>query len=108
MECAVGLNSNPEYDRFELDLPRLPWYRSAEFVKEGQAVAYESEQAMNVREVASYLNVDEKTVYRLAKRGGLPGFKVAGAWRFKHSDLDAWIDCQKQAAVNNAKSEAED
>lgn len=55
------------------------------------------DQAMTVREVASYLNVDEKTVYRLAKRGDLPGFKVAGAWRFKRSDLDSWIDLQKKA-----------
>ena len=55
------------------------------------------EQAMTVRDVAGYLNVDEKTVYRLAKRGELPGFKVAGAWRFKRSDLDYWIDLQKEA-----------
>jgi excisionase family DNA binding protein len=59
-----------------------------------------SDQAMTVRDVATYLNVDEKTVYRLAKRGGLPGFKVAGAWRFKRSDLDRWIDQQKKAAVS--------
>ncbi|WP_454623269.1 helix-turn-helix domain-containing protein [Brucella anthropi] len=56
------------------------------------------EQAMTVRGVAAYLNVDEKTVYRLAKRGDLPGFKVAGAWRFRRSDLDGWIDLQKKAA----------
>jgi excisionase family DNA binding protein len=56
------------------------------------------EQAMTVRDVAGYLNVDEKTVYRLAQRGDLPGFKVAGAWRFKRSDLDGWIDVQKKAA----------
>lgn len=55
-------------------------------------------QAMTVRDVAEYLNVDEKTVYRLAKRADLPGFKVAGAWRFKRADLDAWIDQQKRAA----------
>lgn len=55
---------------------------------------------MTVRDVASYLNVDEKTVYRLAKRGELPGFKVAGAWRFKLSDLDSWIDQQKKAVQN--------
>mgnify|MGYP005844893255 CR=1 FL=1 len=57
-----------------------------------------AEQTMTVRDVAGYLNVDEKTVYRLAKRGELPGFKVAGAWRFKRSDLDCWIDLQKEAA----------
>jgi excisionase family DNA binding protein len=56
------------------------------------------DQAMTVKDVAVYLNVDEKTVYRLAKRGDLPGFKVAGAWRFKRSDIDSWIDQQKKAA----------
>lgn len=56
--------------------------------------------AMTVREVASYLNVDEKTIYRLAKRGDLPGFKVAGTWRFKKRDIDEWIERQKSAATS--------
>jgi excisionase family DNA binding protein len=51
---------------------------------------------MTVRDVAGYLNVDEKTVYRLAQRGGLPGFKVAGAWRFRREDIDAWIVRQQR------------
>lgn len=51
-----------------------------------------------VKEVAEYLSVDEKTVYRLAKRGELPGFKVAGTWRFKRADIDEWIERQKQRA----------
>jgi excisionase family DNA binding protein len=55
--------------------------------------------AMTVREVAAYLNVDEKTVYRLTTRGRLPGFKVAGAWRFKREDIDEWIERQKGAAA---------
>ncbi len=63
------------------------------------------DQAMTVRDVAGYLNVDEKTVYRLAKRGELPGFKVAGAWRFKRADLEDWIDNQKKAATNNVADE---
>ena len=52
--------------------------------------------AMTVREVAAYLNVNEKTVYRLAQRQELPAFKVAGAWRFRRADIDAWIDHQKE------------
>jgi excisionase family DNA binding protein len=51
--------------------------------------------ALTVREVATLLRVDEKTVYRLAKRRDLPGFKVAGAWRFKRDDIDARIENQK-------------
>ncbi len=55
--------------------------------------------AMTVRDVAGYLKVDEKTVYRLAKRGRLPGFKVAGTWRFKKQDIDNWIEHQKAEAT---------
>ena len=54
-------------------------------------------RAMTVREVARYLNVNEKTVYRLVQRRELPGFRVAAAWRFQRVDLDAWIESQKQA-----------
>lgn len=59
--------------------------------------------AMTVRTVATYLNVDEKTIYRLAKRGEIPGFKVAGTWRFKKDDIDAWIEAQKAAATSEAR-----
>lgn len=58
-----------------------------------------TESAMTVREVATYLNVNEKTVYRLAQKRELPGFKVAGAWRFRREDIDRWIEEQKQAGI---------
>lgn len=55
----------------------------------------DSSSAMTVREVAAYLNVNEKTVYRLAQRRELPGFKVAGAWRFRPEDIETWIASRK-------------
>ena len=55
-----------------------------------------SPPALTVRQVAAYLNVNEKTVYRLAQRNELPGFKVAGAWRFQRTDLEEWIQERKQ------------
>lgn len=62
-------------------------------------------QTMTVRDVASHLNVDEKTVYRLAQRGKLPAFKVGGTWRVKRSDLEDWIERQKQAVAEQAVNE---
>ena len=56
-------------------------------------------QALTVRDVAAYLNVDEKTIDRLAQRGELPGFKVAGAWRFQSADLLRWIDQRKRVSA---------
>ncbi len=60
---------------------------------------------MTVREVAACLNVAEKTIYRLAQKGELPGFKVPGAWRFQRLDLDHWIEVQKKAASKQGDSE---
>lgn len=53
------------------------------------------DQILTLREVAAYLKLAEKTAYRLASEGKLPGFKVGGSWRFKREDLDAWIEKKK-------------
>jgi|TARA_R110002167_G_scaffold366428_1_gene596652 excisionase family DNA binding protein len=55
-----------------------------------------TEQIMTLKEVAQYLKLTEKTAYRLAANKKLPGFKVGGSWRFKMSDLEAWIEEQKE------------
>lgn len=54
-----------------------------------------TDQILTLQEVAEYLKLAEKTAYRLAAEGKLPGFKVGGAWRFKREDLEAWIEEQK-------------
>lgn len=62
-----------------------------------------AEPALTVHEVATYLRVNEKTVYRLAQVGGIPGFKVAGAWRFRRQDIDLWIEQQQRQASRRRK-----
>lgn len=49
---------------------------------------------MTIREVAEFLKLNEKTAYRLAAEGKIPGFKVGGAWRFRRSEIDRWIEQQ--------------
>ena len=51
---------------------------------------------MTIKEVAEYLKLTEKTAYRLAAERKLPGFKVGGLWRFKRSDIEAWIEEEKK------------
>jgi len=36
---------------------------------------------MTIREVALFLRMTEKSIYRYALEGVIPGFKVGGAWR---------------------------
>jgi excisionase family DNA binding protein len=54
---------------------------------------------MTVREVAVYLNVNQKAVYQRAQKGDIPGVKVAGTWRFRREDIARWIESQMQAAA---------
>lgn len=53
------------------------------------------DQILTLKEVAAYLKLAKKTACRLASEGKLPGFKVGGSWRFKHEDLEAWIEENK-------------
>lgn len=54
-----------------------------------------SDEILTLKELAEYLKLTEKTAYRLAAEGKLPGFKVGGSWRFKSEDINAWIEEQK-------------
>ncbi len=49
------------------------------------------DQILTVREVADYLKVNERTVYRMAAAGEIPAFKVGASWRFKFSELEDWM-----------------
>ncbi|UUC21430.1 helix-turn-helix domain-containing protein [Pseudomonas asiatica] len=52
------------------------------------------EDIMTLKEVAEYLKLAEKTAYRLAADGTIPGFKVGGSWRFRKAVIEDWIDQQ--------------
>jgi len=46
------------------------------------------EKALTVKQVAEYLQVNERTIYKLAQAGKIPCFKVAGTWRFWKREID--------------------
>ncbi len=47
---------------------------------------------LTVEEVARYLKVTERHVYKLLSDRKIPAFKVGGAWRFKREQLEQWIE----------------
>lgn len=55
-------------------------------------------EIITIQEVAEYLRLNEKTAYRLASDGKIPGFKVGGAWRFRKSEIEKWIQTQEKKA----------
>ena len=62
-----------------------------------------TDQLLTLKQVSEYLQLAEKTAYRLAAEGKLPGFKVGGSWRFKQTDLEDWIEQQKQNTKEDNK-----
>lgn len=48
-------------------------------------------EILTIKEVAEYLKVTERTMYRLAAAKGILCFKVGGTWRFRQTDIDSWI-----------------
>ena len=59
-------------------------------------------EILTIKQVALYLQVTERTIYRLAAADGIPAFKVGGSWRFRRGDLDQWI------ASRTTKTDASD
>ena len=62
-----------------------------------------TDEILTLKEVAKYLKLAEKTAYRLAAEGKLPGFKVGGSWRFKQEDIGQWIEKQKNNKSDDNK-----
>jgi excisionase family DNA binding protein len=52
------------------------------------------DRLMTVKELAAYLNLNERTVLKLAADGPLPAVKVGNQWRFRKAMIDAWLDDQ--------------
>ncbi|WP_028835538.1 MULTISPECIES: methylation-associated defense system helix-turn-helix domain-containing protein MAD1 [unclassified Pseudoalteromonas] len=59
-----------------------------------------SDEILTLKELAEYLKLTEKTAYRLAAEGKLPGFKVGGSWRFRRKDINTWIQKQTRDDIN--------
>lgn len=52
------------------------------------------DRLMTIKQVAAYLNVNERTVLKLVQEGALPGVKVGNQWRFRRAMIDTWLDDQ--------------
>ena len=59
---------------------------------------------LTVGQLADILHLHPMTVYRLAKEGKLPGFKVGGRWRFRRDAMEAWMVDRAQVAKLEAEN----
>jgi excisionase family DNA binding protein len=49
-------------------------------------------------------NIHVKTLQRYARRGTLPGYRVAGHWYFRATELDAWLRSRINSSCHPCRS----
>ena len=52
-------------------------------------------EVLNAEAAAAFLGAHVETLRRLARRGGIPSFKVGRDWRFRKEALLRWSDGQR-------------
>ncbi|MDP7480500.1 MAG: response regulator, partial [Vicinamibacterales bacterium] len=57
------------------------------------------ETFLTTDEVLEYLQVNLRTVYRLIKAGKIPAVRVGRQWRFRKTDIDAWLERERSHTV---------
>ena len=59
----------------------------------------QNQNIMTIKQVAVYLQVSPRTIYKLVKEGAIPTFKIMNMWRFEQSQIDQWI--HEKSEINN-------
>ncbi|MCU0593499.1 MAG: helix-turn-helix domain-containing protein, partial [Desulfobacterales bacterium] len=59
---------------------------------------------MSTKEVARFINVNEKMIYTLVSEKGLPATKITGKWLFPQHLVEQWVEANTR---NLPKSDAQ-
>lgn len=68
---------------------------------------HEQEPWVSVDEVAKHLGIVKDTVYRWIESKSLPAHRVGRLWKFKLSQVDAWIEAGGAAVDEVSGQDAE-
>jgi len=64
----------------------------------------DEEEILTLQELAAYLKIAEKTLYGYAQKGTIPGIKIGAAWRFRKTDIDAWLEERRRLTESSRGS----
>ncbi len=57
-------------------------------------------EMLTTKEVAEYLSINEKQVYRLIKEKKIPATRITGKWLFPKNVIDEWVMASARESVN--------
>jgi excisionase family DNA binding protein len=50
-----------------------------------------ADEVLTMKEICDLLQVNQSTVYKLVRRGSIPGFRVGSDWRFRRDVIERWM-----------------
>jgi len=64
-------------------------------------------EIMTPKEVAKYLKMSVLTVYKHAKQGTIPGFRIGNSWRFDKQKIDEVLLKAGSSSNSSAQTDGE-
>ena len=54
---------------------------------------------MTLEETADLLKIGKSTLYKMVREKKIPGIKIGRQWRFKSSDIEIWLEKNKNFII---------
>lgn len=90
---------------FELIMQRLDRIEKAIYNLKIENAIVEESKAMNISEVAKYLNTNIPSIYGLTSRAEIPHYKITKKLYFKKEEIDEWINSKKIKTKHDIENE---
>ncbi len=58
------------------------------------------EKLLTVKELCEYLRLTEVTIWKYAKEGKLPAFKIGRCWKFSKRVIDEVLQCSDPSVLH--------
>jgi len=68
----------------------------------------QTERWYSVDEIAAHLGIGRETVYRWIEKRELPAHRLGKFWKFKISEVDAWVRAGASVPKSNSKTRKKD
>ncbi|MFO0911328.1 MAG: helix-turn-helix domain-containing protein, partial [Pirellulales bacterium] len=103
----LGMRQNLVFRSLDAHFLKILYYPDSRSYQMAQSMTTSAGESgiLTIREVADYLKVTDRTIYRLAAAKKIPAFKVGGTWRFSLADIDIWIKQQSMEGLGTGRDE---
>lgn len=109
---AISITASIEKDsqvsvKIKSDLSDIYWrqyFIRLASVKESEKVDHKIPDNMTAEQVASYLQVDVKTIRNWTSEGKIPSVKVGSAVRYQKERIDTWLKAKEKKVVRGKAS----